>query len=161
MKYYTRHAKQILLHFEEAKHEINDLRHIVTGKLRVGASFTIGEYILPKVLAKYAGQYPLVDVQIIISNTEEVIEGVRTNQLDIGLIEGETNAQDIHIEAFMEDEMIVIVPPNHPLSQLRLIEKDMLQNQIWISREVGSGTRAYMEKFISELELNHQTFICF
>lgn len=148
-----KHAKLILLHFEEAKHEINDLRHIVTGRLRVGASFTIGEYILPKVLASYASQYPLVDVQIIISNTEEVIEGVRTNQLDIGLIEGETNAQDIHVESFMEDEMIVIVPPNHPLSQLRIIEKDMLQNQIWISREIGSGTRTYMEKFISELGL--------
>lgn len=148
-----RHAKQILLHFEEAKHEINDLRHVVTGKLRVGASFTIGEYILPKVLAEYAGQFPLVDVQIIISNTEEVIEGVRTNQLDIGLIEGETNGHDIHIEAFMEDEMIVVVPSNHPLSQMRLIEKDMLQNQIWISREVGSGTRTYMDKFISELGL--------
>lgn len=148
-----RHAKQILLHFEEAKHEINDLRHVVTGKLRVGASFTIGEYILPKVLAEYAGQFPLVDVQIIISNTEEVIEGVRSNQLDIGLIEGETNCHDIHIQSFMEDEMIVVVPSNHTLSQMRLIEKDMLQNQIWISREVGSGTRTYMDKFISELGL--------
>ncbi|MDQ0199970.1 LysR family transcriptional regulator [Neobacillus ginsengisoli] len=148
-----KHAKQILLHFEEAKHEINDLRHVVTGKLRVGASFTIGEYILPKVLAEYAGQFPLVDVQIIISNTEEVIEGVRSNQLDIGLIEGETNCHDIHIQSFMEDEMIVVVPSNHTLSQMRLIEKDMLQNQIWISREVGSGTRTYMDKFISELGL--------
>ena len=148
-----KHAKQILLHFEEAKHEINDLFHVVSGKLRVGASFTIGEYILPKVLADYAGQFPLVDVQIIISNTEEVIEGVRTNQLDIGLIEGETNVHDIHIEPFMEDEMSVVVPTNHPLSQMRLIEKDMLQNQIWITREVGSGTRTYMDKFISELGL--------
>jgi len=148
-----RHAKQILLHFDEARHEINDLRHVVTGKLRVGASFTIGEYILPKVLAEYAGQYPVVDVQIIISNTEEVIEGVRTNQLDIGLIEGETKDQDIHIQSFMEDEMIVVVPPNHPLSQLRLIEKDMLQNQIWITREEGSGTRTFMDKFISESDL--------
>ncbi|MED4226672.1 LysR family transcriptional regulator [Neobacillus cucumis] len=149
-----KHAKQILLHFEEAKHEINDLFHVVSGKLRVGASFTIGEYILPKVLAEYAGQFPLVDVQIIISNTEEVIEGVRTNQLDIGLIEGETNVHDIHIEPFMEDEMSVVVPSNHPLSQMKLIEKDMLQNQIWITREMGSGTRTYMDKFISELGLN-------
>lgn len=148
-----KHAKQILLHFEEAKLEINDLRHVVTGKLRVGASFTIGEYILPKVLAKYANQYPLVDVQIIISNTEEVVEGVRTNQLDIGLIEGETSAPDIHLEAFMEDEMVVIAPLNHPLSQIKLLEKDMLQNQIWIFRETGSGTRTYMEKFVSELDL--------
>lgn len=145
-----RHAKQILIHFEEAKREINDLHHVVTGKLRVGASFTIGEYILPKVLAAYAAQFPLVDVQIIISNTEEVIEGVRKNQLDIGLIEGETNVHDIHIDPIMEDEMVVVVPLNHPLSQMRLIEKDMLQNQIWISREVGSGTRTYMDKFISE-----------
>ena len=145
-----KHAKRILLHYEDAKHEINDLRHVVTGKIRVGASFTIGEYILPKVLADYASQFPLVDVQIIISNSEEVMEGVKTNQLDIGLIEGQTSAQDVHIESFMEDEMTVVVPSNHPLSQMRLIEKDMLQNQIWILREVGSGTRTYMDKFISE-----------
>ncbi|MCL6574269.1 MAG: LysR family transcriptional regulator, partial [Bacillus sp. (in: Bacteria)] len=113
-----------------------------------------------KVLAAFADQFPLVEVEIIISNTEEVINGVRTNDLDIGLIEGETSSHDIHIESFMEDEMIVIVPSNHPLSQMRLIEKDMLQNQIWISREVGSGTRTYMDKFISELGIHiKRTFV--
>ncbi|WP_040207439.1 LysR substrate-binding domain-containing protein [Neobacillus jeddahensis] len=148
-----RHAKRILLHFEEAKHEINDLRDIVTGKIRVGASFTIGEYILPKVLAVYASQYPLVDVQIIISNTTEVLDGIRANQLDIGLIEGQNNDQDLQIEPFMEDDMVVVVPPGHPLSLMKRLEKDMLQNQIWIFREIGSGTRTYMDQFISDLDL--------
>ncbi|WP_042145507.1 LysR family transcriptional regulator [Paucisalibacillus sp. EB02] len=148
-----RHAKRILLHYEEAKHEINDLRNVVTGKIRVGASFTIGEYILPKVLAEYANQFPQVEVQTIISNSDEVIGGVRTKILDIGLIEGNNKELDIQLIPFMEDEMVLVIPLNHPLSQMQQIEKDMLQNQTWIFRETGSGTRTYMDNLISELDL--------
>ncbi|USK68866.1 LysR family transcriptional regulator [Peribacillus asahii] len=148
-----KHAKQILVHYEEAKHEIHDLQHIVTGKLRVGASFTIGEYILPKVLAKYAAQYPLVDIQTIISNTDDVIHGVRMNELDIGLIEGKADFQDLIIEPFMEDDMIIVAPKEHPLSQRSLIEKELLQNQVWILREQGSGTRTYMDRLMHDLNL--------
>ncbi|MFJ8245103.1 LysR family transcriptional regulator [Peribacillus asahii] len=148
-----KHAKQILVHYEEAKHEIHDLQHIVTGKLRVGASFTIGEYILPKVLAKYAAQYPLVNIETIISNTDEVTHGVQMNELDIGLIEGEAQFDDLIIEPFMEDEMIVVAPNPNPFSQKSLIEKDLLQDQVWILREQGSGTRTYMDKLIDDLNL--------
>ncbi|MDM5314181.1 selenium metabolism-associated LysR family transcriptional regulator [Peribacillus frigoritolerans] len=155
-----RHAKQILNHYETAKREINEFNNVVSGTMKIGASFTIGEYYLPKVLAEFATQYPMVDIQIIISNSNDVIQGIRSNKLDIGLIEGETDYKDIDVMPFMNDEMIVVVPPDHPLSQMDLIEGNMLQNQIWVLREQGSGTRTYSDKLLSSLELNiKKTFI--
>lgn len=155
-----RHAKQMLNHYETAKREINEFNNVVSGTMKIGASFTIGEYYLPKVLAEFAAQYPMVDIQIIISNSNEVIQGIRSNKLDIGLIEGETDYKDIDVRPFMNDEMIVVVPPDHPLSQMDLIEGNMLQNQTWVLREQGSGTRTYSDKLLSSLELNiKKTFI--
>lgn len=155
-----RHAKQMLNHYETAKREINEFNNVVSGSMKIGASFTIGEYYLPKVLAEFAAQYPMVDIQIIISNSNDVIQGIRSNKLDIGLIEGETDYKDIDVMPFMNDEMIVVVPPDHPLSQMDLIEGNMLQNQTWVLREQGSGTRTYSDKLVSSLELNiKKTFI--
>ncbi|KRF51836.1 LysR family transcriptional regulator [Bacillus sp. Soil745] len=155
-----RHAKQMLNHYETAKREINEFNNVVSGTMKIGASFTIGEYYLPKVLAEFATQYPMVDIQIIISNSNDVIQGIRSNKLDIGLIEGETDYKDIDVRPFMNDEMIVVVPPDHPLSQMDLIEGNMLQNQTWVLREQGSGTRTYSDKLLSSLELNiKKTFI--
>ena len=155
-----RHAKQMLNHYETAIREINEFNNVVSGTMKIGASFTIGEYYLPKVLAEFAAQYPMVDIQIIISNSNEVIQGIRSNKLDIGLIEGETDYKDIDVRPFMNDEMIVVVPPVHPLSQMDLIEGTLLQNQTWVLREEGSGTRTYSDKLLSSLELNiKKTFI--
>ncbi|MCZ0875284.1 selenium metabolism-associated LysR family transcriptional regulator [Peribacillus sp. AS_2] len=155
-----RHAKQMLNHYETAKREINEFNNVVSGTMKIGASFTIGEYYLPKVLAEFAAQYPMVDIQIIISNSNDVIQGIRSNKLDIGLIEGETDYKDIDVMPFMNDEMIVVVPPDHPLSQMDFIEGNMLQNQTWVLREQGSGTRTYSDKLLSSLELNiKKTFI--
>ncbi|MBT2606327.1 LysR family transcriptional regulator [Bacillus sp. ISL-53] len=155
-----RHAKQMLNHYETAKREINEFNNVVSGTMKIGASFTIGEYYLPKVLAEFASQYPMVDIQIIISNSNDVIQGIRSNKLDIGLIEGETDYKDIDVMPFMNDEMIVVVPQDHPLSQMDLIEGNMLQNQTWVLREQGSGTRTYSDKLLSSLELNiKKTFI--
>ncbi|MBT2616226.1 MULTISPECIES: selenium metabolism-associated LysR family transcriptional regulator [unclassified Bacillus (in: firmicutes)] len=155
-----RHAKQMLNHYETAKREINEFNNVVSGTMKIGASFTIGEYYLPKVLAEFTTKYPMVDIQIIISNSNDVTQRIRSNKLDIGLIEGETDYKDIDVRPFMNDEMIVVVPPDHPLSQMDLIEGNMLQNQIWVLREQGSGTRTYSDKLLSSLELNiKKTFI--
>lgn len=154
------HAKQMVSHYEEAKQEIHNLMHVVTGTLRIGTSFTIGEYILPKVLAEYVKQYPLVDIQVIISNTEEVIRGLESNQYDIGLIEGKTTHTHIKVIPFMQDEMIVVAPVHHHLSRFRIIEPSLLQDQVWILREQGSGTRTYSDAFIEELHLHmNRSFI--
>lgn len=154
-------AKKILALYEEAKDQINDRKNVVQGTLKIGASFTIGEYILPRILAEFANEHPKVKVEVTVGNTEEVVEKVRGNHLEIGLIEGEAHFQDLIVEPFMEDEMIIIAPPTHTLAQMKMIKPEMLQNQVWIWRESGSGTRAYSDQLIHELNLQIEHFFIF
>lgn len=146
-------AKQILALYGQATEDIHELHNVVTGSLHVGASFTIGEYILPRILANYAKRYPMIDIHVEIGNTTQVIEAMHTKKLDVGLVEGNTNPADMRVDPFMEDELVIIAPREHPYSQHPLIEENMLQNQVWILREHGSGTRAYCDKLIQDLEL--------
>src|SRR4029453_17263981 len=125
----------------------------VRGRIQIGASFTKGEYVLPKRLAEFAAQYPLVAMQVTIGNTEEIVQAVRTNELDIGLIEGEASAPDLVITPYMKDEMILIAPSAHPLAEARFVDAEMLQNQVWVLRESGSGTRAFSDQFIRDASI--------
>lgn len=147
---YYGYAKQILLLQDKAKQEIKQLSNVVSGDLKVGASFTIGEYILPFVVAEFAAQYPKVEIETSIANTEEIIEAVRTHRLDIALVEGEVTHEDLEIHPIMEDEIILVVPNQHPLARLPIATAEHLQDQVWILRESGSGTRAFSDKLFKE-----------
>ena len=144
------YAKQMLLLYDKAKQEIDQLTNIVTGSLKVGASYTLGEYILPFVLAEFAVQFPTVDIEVSIDNTEEITQAVRANHLDIALVEGEVSHSDIDVRPLMEDEIILVVPNQHPLAKLPIVTADHLQDQVWILRESGSGTRSFCDKLISD-----------
>ena len=144
------HAKNILLIYDKAKEEIDQLSNVVTGGLKVGASYTIGEYILPSVVAEFAVQYPKVEIETSIANTEEVIQAVRANHLDLALVEGEANHTDLVIRPLMEDEIILVVPNQHALARLPIVTAEHLQDQVWILRESGSGTRAFSDKLIKD-----------
>lgn len=146
-------AKRILTLYEEAKQDIQLLQDQVTGSLMIGASFTIGEYVLPKCLAEFAAMYPLVAMQATIGNTDEIVQAVRSNELDIGLIEGEAHAADLVITPYMRDEMILVAPSSHPLAAARFVDAELLQNQVWVLRESGSGTRAFSDQFFSDAQI--------
>ncbi|GIP44297.1 LysR family transcriptional regulator [Paenibacillus sp. J45TS6] len=146
-----KHAKQMMHLYDEAKQSIRLLQHEVTGQIRLGASFTIGEYILPGMIADYAKQYPHVNIEVTIRNTEEIMRGIREGMLDIGLVEGKVSAAEWNaVTPFMKDQMILIAPSDHPLARERVIESKQLQDQIWVLRESGSGTRAFSDQFIAE-----------
>ncbi|WP_413378503.1 LysR substrate-binding domain-containing protein [Paenibacillus taichungensis] len=146
-----KHAKVIQARYDEARQEIQMLRDEVTGSIQIGASFTIGEYILPKKLAEFAAQYPQVNIQVTIGNTQEILSAVRGNQLDIGFVEGEAQASaDLDVIPYMKDEMIVVAPSGHPLSGSVVVEQNMLQDQVWVLRELGSGTRAFSDHFMKQ-----------
>lgn len=146
-----RKAKQMLALYEAAKEEIFLLRDEVTGTLKIGASFTIGEYILPFVLAEFVNQYPQVDVNVTIANTEEIARGVHANELDIGLVEGQVDYPELVVKPpFMEDRMVLVAPPHHPLCGRKNVAPSLLHDQVWVLRESGSGTRAFSDQFIAE-----------
>ncbi len=138
-------AKQIMAITEQAKEEILAYHHEIQGTLTIGASFTIGEYILPPIIASLQQQFPQLELQIIIGNTKEIIQYTKLLQVDIGLIEGQAHDHELIIKPFMQDELFIVSASNHPLTKVPTITVEDLQQQNWVAREEGSGTRYYLD----------------
>lgn len=152
-------ALQMLNLYEKTKEDIYAYNHKITGTLHIGASFTIGEYILPVLLAEFRCRYPDVEVEVTIGNTKRIIEAVKLLQMDIGLIEGQTSDKDLCIVPFMKDEMVLVAPMDHPLAARKSVTPDALQDEVWVVREEGSGTRVYFDHMIRSLGIKVKKMI--
>ncbi|MGG1675277.1 LysR family transcriptional regulator [Neobacillus sp. NRS-1170] len=141
-------AKQMITIYEQTKQDILEHHDSIKGELKIGASFTIGEYILPSLLIDIQNDYPELELQVIIGNTEEIVQSVRLYQVDIGLIEGQTNEKEVSVHSFMQDMLFIIASNNHELVKKKEVTMEDLQNQAWVSRELGSGTREYLNHVI-------------
>lgn len=146
-------AKRILDLYDEARRDIQLLQDTVTGAIHVGASFTIGEYLLPRLLAEFVAQYPQVELQVTIGNTWEIVQKVRKKEINLGLVEGNVTGEDLVITPYMKDEMLLVAAPDHPLCAIRQADVSKLQYMNWILRESGSGTRAFSDLFLQEHKL--------
>jgi LysR family transcriptional regulator, transcriptional activator of the cysJI operon len=147
------HAKQILGLYTSMQFLVDDLMQTAGGRLSIGASYTYGEYILPYIIAQLRSQYPLVKPTVTIGNTKEIEELVLSRQLDVGIVEAELKHEKLHIEPFAEDKMYVIASANHPLIKEQQVEVTDLDNETWIVREEGSGTREATDKMFSALHI--------
>ncbi len=144
------YARNILDLHQKAKRAVSDLVDTVTGKLTIGASLTIGEYVLPRLLASFARKYPDVEFSVWIGNTEMVHERTREGSIDIGLVEGAIEDTQLHIKAFLQDEMVLVAPVLHPLAAKSNISRDDLQECVFVIREEGSGTRLSAEELFQK-----------
>ena len=152
-------AKQIITIYEQTKQDILEHHNSIKGELKIGASFTIGEYILPSILIDLQKDYPELELQVVIGNTGEIVQFVRLYQVDIGLIEGQTNEKELSVHPFMQDELFIVSSNTHELACKKEVTITDLQNQIWITREVGSGTREYLNHVIRSNGLKVKSFL--
>ncbi|MFC4768120.1 selenium metabolism-associated LysR family transcriptional regulator [Effusibacillus consociatus] len=155
------YAAQILNLHQEAHQAINDLMGLVTGKLSIGASLTIGEYVLPKLLSVFTKQFPDVEASVSIGNTEVIADNTLNNRIDVGLVEGPVNPANLIITPFLEDEMVLIVPSGHNLALLNEVHTTDLTEETFIVREAGSGTRFVVEELFRTLEFHPKREIQF
>ncbi|MCM0650677.1 LysR substrate-binding domain-containing protein [Clostridium swellfunianum] len=153
-------SKQITKLLDDTKNDLMYYEHMVKGRLRIGASFTIGEYLLPDFLGKFTKTYPDLELEITIENTQSICERVKNFQIDLGLVEGTVPSSSLTIEHFYKDIMKIAVPYNHSLTNKKF-SMDNLQNQTWITREIGSGTREYLMLFLSNNNISPKNFIVF
>ena len=152
-------AKQMITIYEQTRQDILDHHNSIKGELKIGASFTIGEYILPSLLFDLQKEYPELELKAVIGNTEEIVQSVRLYKVDIGLIEGQTNEKELSVHAFMQDELFITASSNHPLAAKQDVTISDLQNQTWVTREVGSGTREYLNHVIRSNGLKVKSFL--
>lgn len=152
---YTK-GKEILRLYNNMYRLIEDLTNQARGSLLIGASYTFGEYILPHIIADMNCQYPNIKPSISIGNTKEIVELVKNNSLDIGVIEGAwEDYRNLTIQPFAEDVMYIVASPQADfISENKEITLQDLQGATWIVRESGSGTREATEKLFQKLGIN-------
>lgn len=146
-------AKEIINLLDITKLEVSNVSDSLKGRIKVGASLTIGEYILPKFLSTFIKKYPDIDVEIFIENTSLVCSSLKDLKLDIGLIEGISHSLDFNQKYFLKDKMVLALPYNSDLLSNNFTY-DKLQNQKWIVRESGSGTRESLNMFLNVNEIS-------
>jgi len=120
--------------------------HQAGAELHIGASTTIGSYMLPQMIASYRRTQPQLRVRALVANTADIVAAVSNFEVDAGLIEGPCHATDVEVEPWMTDELIVVASPQHALAQQekKLTYKKLSQAD-WLLREAGSGTREAVE----------------
>ncbi|MEW5290151.1 DNA-binding transcriptional regulator YeiE [Erwinia papayae] len=124
--------------------EIEQLFREDKGALRVYASSTIGNYMLPAMIAGWRRDYPDLPLELSVGNSQDVIHAVADFRVDIGLIEGPCHMTEVISEAWQEDELVVFAAPDAPVLQ-RPVTLESLAVEPWILRERGSGTREIVD----------------
>lgn len=118
---------------------------MLAGRLLLGSSLTIGEYVLPRLLGPFGQQYPDITIMLKVMNTTEILEQIVHHQLNFGLVEAPVHHPDMVMEPVMEDELKLIVPAGHPLCDKKEVFLEEVIAYPFVLREKGSGTRQVME----------------
>ncbi|RDW15644.1 LysR family transcriptional regulator [Oceanobacillus chungangensis] len=153
------YAKDIIRNYDQMKLLVSDIKNNPSGQLKIGASYTIGEYLLPKILARLQVEFPKIIPSVFIGNTEDIGKKLIHHEIDIGLIEGQFVHPQILSEKFSTDKMYIITGGRQSLKGEVTISNEKLEQQTWIIREQGSGTREVLEDFFKKNHIHPKRVI--
>ncbi len=146
------YARHILNLSEQAQKELAGLGQ--GGFIRIGASLTIGAYLLPNLIANYHQKFPEVELFTQVDNTAVIEKQILADQLDLGLVEGPVSSPHIVEEYYCDDDLVVIASPQHSLIKHSIISVQELSGQAFIVREAGSGTQAIFENAMQAAQVS-------
>lgn len=115
------------------------------GELRLGASTTVVQYILPRMLGDFQKQHPQVTLSLISGNTERIVKALLDGEIVMGIIEGPVSSREVRKQRFLEDQMVLIVPKSHPWAEMGMVPLQSLTELPLLMREPGSGSRRVIE----------------
>ena len=148
------YARRIGFAAADAEREALDIRGLRTGRIVIGASTTIADYLLAPAVSLFVSRHPGVSLSVRVGNTADIARQVREEQCEIGLVEGPIDEENLDIRAFFEDELLFFVAPGHPLaSRGQMSFREVLAYGV-VLREQGSGTRAVFERAVRAHEFN-------
>jgi len=143
-------TRGIMASITEAEQRIEELKGLRAGRLTLAASFPIGIYFLPSVLAAFRKQYPSIKVRLDIWLGEKIVARILANKVDLGLVSHEVDDSRINCVEFMTDELIAIVPRNHRWARQRSVKPSQLIEETLIVAAPGAGIRAVIEERLRE-----------
>jgi DNA-binding transcriptional LysR family regulator len=115
-------------------------------QLRLAASTTIGNYVLPALIARFEKKWPGARIDVQVGNTRDASEAVARLEVDMGLIEGACREREVAAEPWVTDELVIVAAAHHPLLGSRKLSVQALREAPWLQREPGSGTREAVEQ---------------
>ena len=147
-------AGQVLLGYAErifgledaAGRAMRELADLEGGQLSIGASNTVGTYLLPAFVASFHIRYPKVSLSLQVGNTQEIVKGVLDSRFALGFVEGRVRDESIEAKEFRRDRIVAVVAPQHSLAKGSVRSVQSLADSPAILREPGSGTREIVER---------------
>lgn len=146
---YSRTIIQQLLEMESVFTEMKGLEQ---GKLTLSVVNT-ANYFTPQLLAKFCQQHPNISVNLHVANRDAVLAQLAENSTDLAIMGQPPDGLDLMAESFLDNPLVVIAAPHHPLAKLKLVKFTQLAQETFLSREPGSGTRSAMERIFAEHQI--------
>jgi DNA-binding transcriptional LysR family regulator len=162
-KLFLQYAERILALCEESCRALNDLQQGDRGNLTVGASQTIGTYLMPRVLALFAQSYPQIYLKVQVDTTRIIAKNVADRNIDIAVVGGdvpENLKKNLEIESFVEDELSLIIPKSHPFARKnkKIINKDDLYHLNFITLSPNSNIRKFIDNILIQNQIETKQF---
>ena len=156
---FLNYTRRILNLYDEGVKTIRDFNLNEKGRIVIGASTTIGIYILPEIIKEFSSKYKDIEISLIIENTKNIEKLILENKVDFAYVEGDIHSEEIEREIIWKDELVFICGDKNNLRNYDEIEGRVLENEKLIMREEGSGTREHTELFLKKNKVKFTTFL--
>lgn len=145
-----RHLKVIRQHYEELEFDLGQITNRFKGSLKIGASSTISQYLIPKVLAAFHKRYPEIELLLLNGNSFEMEQKLVDNEIDIAMVENASSRSNIRYIDFMDDEIIPVTSSNSIYAKKKQISPADFQEIPLVLREKGSGTLEVIQNALKQ-----------
>ncbi len=151
-----RYAEQIVRLAREARHAVGEVGSGAAGRLAVGASSTLATYVLPALLRTFRASFPRVEISVHTGASAQVVEMVRANEADLGLVTAEVHERILETAALADYETCAVVFPGHPLAAHSSVTASELAGSPLILMETGTNLRTYVDRLLSAAGVEEQ-----
>mgnify|MGYP000654561968 CR=1 FL=1 len=158
-KVFLQYSERILALCEESCRAIIDLKNGERGNLSVGASQTIGTYLLPRIIALFAKNYPQINLKVQVNSTRIIAKSILNREIDIAIVGGEIPFElkkKLTLEQFVEDKFSLIIPKFHPFARRKEIKKEDLYNLNFITLNSTSTIRKFIDNILIQNQIEIQ-----
>ena len=149
-----KHTKNIFEDYREIDFDMSALINRQRGLLRLGASTTISQYIIPPLLARFHQKLQEIKVNLLNGNTEQIEKALLNKEIEIGIVEGQSKNQSIKYTEFLKDELVLVCNSKNPLISKEQVNQEDLKSMRFVMREQGSGTLEVIEYALKPFEIN-------
>ncbi|MBP1762810.1 MAG: Transcriptional regulator, LysR family, partial [Firmicutes bacterium] len=143
------YSRDLVRSMDKLDKAMEDIAEDRKGSLVMGASTIPGQYIIPALIKGFKQEHPHISISLEIADTEKIFNKICERELDIGIVGGWTNQRKVEGFPWLEDELVVVVPQDHRLADQPSCSLADLQDESWIFREKGSGTRKAVEELMA------------